>query len=299
MQQIKTTTSNYDDGHLDAEPIRVVGLLTPLGNEYPREVALGFVPEGAEARKINAGPMVPGPWGWANLTATVIDNHGGSGKRTRELDVEVAIGEHFTVEGMPGVWMMRQPRNLEGEHPVLEQVAAADVEPETPAPTTRRAGEIREGDQIEVEPGRYATVNHVGDVSVAGVICIDADDVRVNVPPAFPINVLNGAAAVRYSVLRHFTGQRRVVCKTFDDSTDAADRDWMGSDTLAMSGAELAARYVEGALHADGRSLGAYNYGPNVDRRDPAAEAAFASELETLDAGESIRLGDYEVERVA
>lgn len=51
--------------------------------------SLGVIPTGRSGRQVFGGPMVAGPWAFASGNATVIDNHGGTG---RERDTERAEG---------------------------------------------------------------------------------------------------------------------------------------------------------------------------------------------------------------
>lgn len=77
--------------------------------------SLGIVPEGSEGRQVFQGPLVPGPWGFATTHAMVIANDG-MNAREREGNPEVIeLGEPFTVEGLPGIWMFRKPRQFEGD----------------------------------------------------------------------------------------------------------------------------------------------------------------------------------------
>lgn len=54
---------------------------------------VGAVKRGEEARQVNQGPLVPGPWAYAFGNAVVIDNHGGS-----KRDIEKQRAEGVLVE---------------------------------------------------------------------------------------------------------------------------------------------------------------------------------------------------------
>lgn len=40
--------------------------------------SIGYIPEGFQARQVQDGPFVPGPWAWASANAGVIDTNGGT-----------------------------------------------------------------------------------------------------------------------------------------------------------------------------------------------------------------------------
>lgn len=88
--------------------------------------SIGVVPEGSEARKTFGGPLVPGPWAYTVTHPLVIDCHGGSAAEARRA-IPVHVGEPFTIEGVPGTWMLRSPnqRKLEGDGAKLAPYEAA------------------------------------------------------------------------------------------------------------------------------------------------------------------------------
>lgn len=94
---------------------------------------------------------------------------------------------------------------------------------------------------------------------------------------------MNDQPSTTYTLLRVINAQEKQVVIGFS-----------GAD----SEREIA-KSAEDALHSVGQSLGAFGYGPNVDRRDPLAEEALAYELQDLQPGCSVKLGQYEVTRSA
>ncbi len=85
---------------------------------------IGFVAEGREGRQEHGGPLVPGPWGWVNQHATVIDNTGHAHRAFLACET-FAVGETFTVEGLPGVWQLTETRRYPAARPELTITPAA------------------------------------------------------------------------------------------------------------------------------------------------------------------------------
>lgn len=111
LRCIPTTMNRYGDG-LESATLRVEGL---IGTRFDL-CSLGVVPEGRSGRQEFGGPLVPGPWGYAVTHALVIDDSGMAAHERRAAAV-VAVGEPFTVEGLPGVWTFAspRPRRLDGD----------------------------------------------------------------------------------------------------------------------------------------------------------------------------------------
>lgn len=119
MLNIPSQMNRYGDG-LESADIEVTGL---VGTHF-RYCHLGIVPEGREGRQVFQGPMVPGPWGYTVTHALVIDTRGGSAAEHAGC-LKVAVGDEFTVDGLPGVWTFRSPnpRRYEGDGAQLERVS--------------------------------------------------------------------------------------------------------------------------------------------------------------------------------
>jgi hypothetical protein len=58
---------------------------------------VGGVPRGASGRKVDGGPLVPGPWAYVYELAGMIDNHGGTGAESDRM--RAAGTEHDLVPG--------------------------------------------------------------------------------------------------------------------------------------------------------------------------------------------------------
>lgn len=121
MQHVTTTPDPRNITGPQSGTIRVTGL---RGTSFA-QCSIGVVPEGDSARKVYQGPLVPGPWGYAVTHANVIDNSGLAAAERRQAQV-VAVGEPFTVDGLPGVWMFRSPnaRRFEGDGAKLTEYVA-------------------------------------------------------------------------------------------------------------------------------------------------------------------------------
>lgn len=109
MRHISTRLNRYGDS-LVSDTILVEG----LRRTGFKLCSLGIVPEGSEGRKVYQGPMVPGPWGFATTHPNVIDASGLAAAE-RDRAIHIHAGEPFTVEGLPGTWMLRSPRQFEGD----------------------------------------------------------------------------------------------------------------------------------------------------------------------------------------
>lgn len=119
MRHIATALEGYAYRPLlKSETILVEGL---RGTRFA-QCSLGIVPEGTSARQVFGGPEVPGPFGFATTHPNVIDASGLAAEE-RSRAIRFAVGEPFTVEGLPGVWMFRSPdrRRLEGDGPQLAE----------------------------------------------------------------------------------------------------------------------------------------------------------------------------------
>jgi len=118
----------YGDGTLTSPDIRVPGL------RCGGTCTIGGTAEGSEGRQTFGGPMIPGPWIWghANTHAAVIDNYGGSARTRAAAPLELAFGEPFTFEGIPGVYTLQAPqaRLLDGDHPRVVAWEAPGPAPE-------------------------------------------------------------------------------------------------------------------------------------------------------------------------
>lgn len=109
MRHIATHPNRYGD-LIVSDTILVEGLRRTGFNLC----SLGIVPEGSEGRQEFQGPMVPGPWGFTTTRANIIDASGlAAAERARAIRLHV--GEPFTIEGLPGTWMLRSPRQFEGD----------------------------------------------------------------------------------------------------------------------------------------------------------------------------------------
>jgi hypothetical protein len=113
MRTITTKTDRYNE-NLESET-----LLIEDARDGTRMSTVHVVPAGREARQVQGGPLVPGPWPYSVLHSAVIDNHGGSAAERDRVPAErrFAIGEPVLVEGLPGVWKFdnRDRRKLEGD----------------------------------------------------------------------------------------------------------------------------------------------------------------------------------------
>lgn len=70
-----------------------------------KRYGIGAVPRGSEARKVQDGPMVRGPWAYVYGLGVVMDNHGGTGaERARKLaegtEHDVAEGDLLEIDGV-------------------------------------------------------------------------------------------------------------------------------------------------------------------------------------------------------
>lgn len=101
MRVFKTSPNAYGD-LLRTEDIRITGAHSAASTH------ICVIPEGQSARQIHRGPLVPGPWGFAVQHALVIDNSGGSRSQADQMAQEVAIGESFKVEGLPGTYALTE-----------------------------------------------------------------------------------------------------------------------------------------------------------------------------------------------
>lgn len=63
------------------------------------------------------------PWGFATCHANVIDACG-TAAAERARAIRFHTGEPFTVEGLPGTWMLRSPRQFEGDGAKLDAYTA-------------------------------------------------------------------------------------------------------------------------------------------------------------------------------
>jgi hypothetical protein len=86
---------------------------------------IGLCAEGREGRQEHGGPLVPGPWGWVNQHATVIDNTGQSHREFLACPI-LAIGERFTVENLPGVWALAFEKGKPWERPSMQLIQVSD-----------------------------------------------------------------------------------------------------------------------------------------------------------------------------
>jgi hypothetical protein len=124
MKHLTTTLKNGHSSHplLETKTYRVTGL---TGTRFDLS-SIAIVPEGSEGRQVFQGPMVPGPWGFTTTSPLVIDNYGGTAAERAQAEA-IAVGEPFTVEGLPGVWCFRSPdrKRLEGDGAKLAPYAAS------------------------------------------------------------------------------------------------------------------------------------------------------------------------------
>jgi hypothetical protein len=123
ITRIPSKTNRYGD-QLESQTIYVTDARWGL-------CSIGIIPEGSEGRQEFQGPIVPGPWGFTVTHPAVIDNYGGSGRDMANAPVKIALGDHFTIDGLPGTWSMRErdQRRLEGDGVQLqpEDDAAREV----------------------------------------------------------------------------------------------------------------------------------------------------------------------------
>lgn len=120
MRQITTRPNRYNDG---IESIDLV--VTGLTKTRFDQCHIGIIPEGREARKVFQGPLVPGPWGYSVTHANIIDNTGmaAADRASRET---IAVGEPFILDGLPGVWCFRSPKQFEGDGAKLTEYEEAN-----------------------------------------------------------------------------------------------------------------------------------------------------------------------------
>lgn len=104
---MRTTTQEVPvlkpgQSHDGGSVLRVIG--TGYHPETGARFGIGAVKEGDEARKVQDGPMVPGPWAYAYGLCAVIDNHGGTKAESDRMqesgqEVTVQIGDVVEVDG--------------------------------------------------------------------------------------------------------------------------------------------------------------------------------------------------------
>ena len=87
--------------------------------------AIGLIAEGRSGRKTHGGPLVPGPWGWVSARASVIDATGQAYNELMACPV-IALGERFTVAGLPGVWALAYEKPNTYSHPEMTLVQVSD-----------------------------------------------------------------------------------------------------------------------------------------------------------------------------
>lgn len=115
MQNLSTHTSLYG--------LTTDEIMAPGPGGHPRRMVVTFIPEGEQAIRELGGPMVPGPWGFVTMTATVI---AANPIRWPEPELALELGEPFTVDGVPGAWTLRAPGPWEGDAP---RVVPAETRP--------------------------------------------------------------------------------------------------------------------------------------------------------------------------
>jgi hypothetical protein len=71
-----------------------INLRLPNGKRF----GVGAIPFGGEGRKVDGGPMVPGPWAFTYGLATVIDDRPDLRKAERDADVLVDEGTVLSID---------------------------------------------------------------------------------------------------------------------------------------------------------------------------------------------------------
>lgn len=120
MRHLPTTLEGFEHRPLLTTETIVVEGLRRTGFS---QCSLGIVPEGSKGRKVFQGPEVTGPWGFATCHPNIVDDSGmAAAERARAIRIHT--GEPFTVEGLPGTWMLRSPKQFEGDGAKLSEYDA-------------------------------------------------------------------------------------------------------------------------------------------------------------------------------
>ena len=134
---IPTRPDRYFEG-FESDTFTVHGGRLPIGTH---------VHVWAKGRREYQGPVIDEPFASCIQHATVIDNHGGSGKINAAAPIQLRVGDLVRIQGFPGVWsvQLRDQRRLQGEG---VRLVPAGINPD-------RYGHIAES-RDAVEPGHKA-----------------------------------------------------------------------------------------------------------------------------------------------
>jgi hypothetical protein len=102
----KIDDSRIERARYEGDPSRKI--LIRLFVEGARNIVgyrVGYVPRGCEARQIDGGPVVPGPWAFTYGCVAVIDNYGGSraeidGEEANGGVIRAKVGDRLVIDGV-------------------------------------------------------------------------------------------------------------------------------------------------------------------------------------------------------